>query len=114
MVTAWALPAHLSTDLRARLARWASFRRYLREFASVRDAPVAGLVVWNDYLEYAVALGAARRVEHQIRALDAAPLLSPPWHGAPTGVPGMAWFGHLWRRGPRRLPRGAPMPARVR
>jgi hypothetical protein len=108
ILTAWALPAHLPEELRARLAAWRSFRRHLRTFASVRDAPAAGVVIWEDHLVYALALGVAGRVERQLRALDAAPLLPSPWHGAPSGAHGLSWFRQLRRRGPRALP---PTPA---
>jgi hypothetical protein len=104
LITAWALPARLSEPLRRQAARWRAFRRYLKRFPSVSDAPAAGVVVWGRYLADAVALGLARRVERQMRALDPR-TLPPPWERAPEGLVGLAWFRKLWRRSPTRLPR---------
>jgi hypothetical protein len=72
LVTAWALPARLPDPLRTRIHRWAAFRRYLKRFPSITGSPAAGILVWEEYLEYAVALGVARTVEGQLRAV-------PPW-----------------------------------
>jgi hypothetical protein len=101
LFTAWALPARLPQDLRARMAAWRAFRRFVRRFPSLRDTPAAGVVLWGDYLDYAVALGVAHHVERQIRGLSA---VSAPWRGAPSGRQGAAWVRHVLRRGPRTVP----------
>jgi hypothetical protein len=77
LVAAWALPARLSEPLRRQAASWLAFRRYLKRFPSVSDAPAAGVVVWGRYL--------------------ATPSRSA-W------LLGLAWFRKLWRRSPTRLP----------
>jgi hypothetical protein len=103
LVTAWALPARLPEDLRARMGAWQAFRRCVRRFHSLRDSPAAGVVLWGAYLDYAVALGVAHHVERQIRGVSAA---NPPWGGAPPGAAGAAWLRHVLRRGPKTFPLG--------
>jgi Predicted membrane protein (DUF2207) len=103
LFSAWALPARLSASERRRMASWLAFRRYLRRFPTLADAPAAGVVLWGRHLAYAVALGLARRVEHQVDALDPRSL-PPPWGGAPDGLVGLAWFRKLWRWSPTQLP----------
>ena len=91
--------------MRVHLQRWLAFRRYLKRFRSVRDAPANGVVIWERYLELAAALGVAGRVEREIRAINAASSLPSPWHGAPDGFTGLTWLRHLWRHGPISMPR---------
>jgi hypothetical protein len=100
LLTLWILPSRLPRRERRRMQRWAAFRRYLRGFPSVRESPAAGIVIWEEYLEDATALGVAGTVERQIRGLTA----PPPWNDAPEGPDGATWFRHLWRRGPRATP----------
>jgi len=109
LLAAWALPAHLPPPLRRRVARWRAFRRHLRRFSSVRDAPAAALVIWGRYLEYAVALGIAGRVERQVRALSPWSRLPSPWPGAPHGLAGYRWATAFRRWAPtHRAPAGRP------
>ncbi|MCX6742514.1 MAG: DUF2207 domain-containing protein [Candidatus Pacearchaeota archaeon] len=37
--------------------KWDSFKRYLKEFPSMRDSPPKAVVLWEKYLVYATALG---------------------------------------------------------
>jgi Predicted membrane protein (DUF2207) C-terminal domain len=103
LITAWALPARLSGPLRRQAASWEAFRRYLKRFPSLSGSPAAGIALWGAYLPLAVALGLARRVERQVRALDPRSL-PPPWERAPDGLVGLTWFRRLWRRSPTHLP----------
>jgi uncharacterized membrane protein len=104
LLTIWALPARLSRDLRDRVMLWVSFRRYLKRFSSLRDAPAEGVIIWEQYLELASALGVAGRVGREIRGMDVTGRLPAPWNGAPVGLAGFAWLRHVWRRGPGRVP----------
>ncbi|HEX6207855.1 MAG TPA: DUF2207 domain-containing protein [Actinomycetota bacterium] len=58
-----------SQTMRDRIARWRAFRRFLRTFSTLEDAPTLAVIVWERYLVYAVALGVADRVETQVRGL---------------------------------------------
>ncbi|HDL50356.1 MAG TPA: DUF2207 domain-containing protein, partial [Actinobacteria bacterium] len=53
-------------------ARWEAFRRYLKDFSRLEEAPAISLTLWDRYLVYAVALGVAEDV------LKAARLQAPP------------------------------------
>ena len=77
---------------RERLARWSAFRRFLKRFSSLPDAPTAAVVVWEQYLVYAVALDVAKRVEKQVRAILPEEQMPAPWPGAPAGVSGLAYL----------------------
>ena len=76
------LPMKFSPERTERMQRWGAFRRYLRRFSSLPDAPAAAVVIWEHYLSLATALGVADRVEKQVRALVPAQALTTPW-----GVP---------------------------
>lgn len=43
-------------------ARWEAFRRYLRDFSRLEDAPPVSLTLWDDYLVYGAALGVTDEV----------------------------------------------------
>jgi uncharacterized membrane protein len=43
-------------------ARWRAFRRYLRDFSRMEEAPPMSLPLWEEYLVYGVALGVATEV----------------------------------------------------
>ena len=81
----------LGVEYRERMARWRAFRRFLRGFSSLPEAPALAVVIWEHYLVYAVALGVAKEVEKQVKALVPAEHLPSPWHGAPAGVMGYAY-----------------------
>ena len=79
----------LPPDLRERVARWAAFRRFLREFSSLPEAPALAVVIWERYLVYASALGVADEVERQVADLVPPEELPSPWRGAPRGLSGL-------------------------
>jgi uncharacterized membrane protein len=76
---------------REEVARWRAFRRFLKDFSSLRDAPAAAVVIWENYLVFATALEVADRVEKQVRALVPPEQLVEPWPGAPSGLHGLLW-----------------------
>jgi uncharacterized membrane protein YgcG len=82
----------LAAPFRERVARWRAFRRFLEGFPSLTDAPALAVVIWENYLVYATALGVADRVEKNVRALIPAQELPQPWPGAPSGVTGVGWI----------------------
>jgi uncharacterized membrane protein YgcG len=84
----WFLPPRLPDATRERLARWAAFRRFLRRFSSLPDAPTLAVVIWEKYLVYATALGVAHRVAKQVKALVPEERLPSAWAGAPSGIDG--------------------------
>jgi uncharacterized membrane protein YgcG len=94
----------LPADLRERMARWGSFRRFLKEFSSLPDAPALAVVIWERYLVYATALGVAGQVERQVRELVAPEDLPSPWRGAPGGADGLALTHGFYRVTPARTP----------
>jgi uncharacterized membrane protein len=68
------------------LAQWRAFRRYLKDFSTLADAPPPAVAVWESYLPYAVSLGVARQVIRQLRTVygaDGAP--APHWYSSPAG-----------------------------
>ncbi|HVM12159.1 MAG TPA: DUF2207 domain-containing protein, partial [Actinomycetota bacterium] len=79
---------HLPPTLRRRIARWRAFRRYLKDFSSLPEAPTMAVTIWERYMVYAVALGVAAEVERQVRALVPAEELGSPFAGAPAGFDG--------------------------
>lgn len=90
MLTSPFLRPYPSETLRRRIAEWGAFRRFLRTFSTLEDAPTLAVIVWERYLVYAVALGVADRVEKQVRALIPEERMSEL---APEGVPS-SW--HHW------------------
>jgi uncharacterized membrane protein YgcG len=88
-----AIPARPGPEFRERIARWTSFRRFLKSFSSLPDAPALAVVIWEHYLVYATALGVAGTVEKQVKALIPPQELPSPWPGAPAGVYGFGWVG---------------------
>ncbi|HEX6230940.1 MAG TPA: hypothetical protein VF029_04455 [Actinomycetota bacterium] len=72
--------------------RLEAFRAYLKDFSDLPNAPALAAVVWDHYLEWAVALDVADEVERQVRALVPVERLRSPIPGGPTGVAGInAW-----------------------
>jgi uncharacterized membrane protein YgcG len=86
-----AIPTRLRPEFRERLTRWTSFRRFLKEFSSLPDAPALAVVIWEQYLVYATALGIADQVEKQVKALIPEEELPAPWPGAPSGIQSFLW-----------------------
>jgi uncharacterized membrane protein len=76
------------------VARWAAFRRFLKEFSSFDDAPALAVIVWERFLVYAVALDVADRVEKQVRELLPPEAIPEPWPGAPRGIEGFTTYRH--------------------
>ncbi|HEX2032305.1 MAG TPA: DUF2207 domain-containing protein [Actinomycetota bacterium] len=89
------IPGRAPEPVRERIARWRAFRRFLRRFSSLPDAPALGVVIWEHYLAYAAALGVADEVEEQVRAVVPADDLPAPWRGAPAGAHGLSWVGSV-------------------
>jgi hypothetical protein len=92
------LPVRYPPERAGRMQRWAAFRRFLKGFSSLPDAPAAAVVVWEHYLALATALGVADRVEEQVRALVPPQQLRTPWGATGVQVPGPAlngFFGSL-------------------
>jgi hypothetical protein len=90
-ITAFSVPPKLDPAFRARMAPWWGFRKYLKEFSSLPDAPALAIVIWEQYLEYAAALGVAKEVARQVGSLVPAERLPSPWPGAPSGASAVAW-----------------------
>jgi uncharacterized membrane protein len=65
-------------------ARWSAFRRYLRDFSRLEEAPVISLDLWDRYLIYAIAFGVAEEV------LEKARLSAPPELEQRSSI---YWFG---------------------
>jgi uncharacterized membrane protein YgcG len=82
----------VAPEHRQSMAGWRAFRRYLKRFHTLTDAPAAAVVIWEQYLVYAVALDVADRVQKQVRALVPEEELPSPWPGAPTGLYGLAYL----------------------
>jgi uncharacterized membrane protein len=70
-----------------RLAEWQAFKRFLKDFSQLEDAPVGHLILWERYLVYAVALGVTAEVA---RALAAK--IPPPDQATGAGVGFAPWF----------------------
>jgi uncharacterized membrane protein YgcG len=86
-----AIPVRPAPDFRERIARWRAFRRFLKTFSSLPDAPALAVIIWEQYLVYATALGVADVVEKQVKALIPPEELPSPWPGAPTGLSSFGW-----------------------
>jgi Predicted membrane protein (DUF2207) len=84
--------ARLGIEDRTRVKRLEAFRRYLKDFSDLPNAPALAVVIWEQYLEWAVALGVADEVEKQVRALVPVESLRSPIPGAPTAVAGLNAF----------------------
>jgi uncharacterized membrane protein YgcG len=84
-----AIPARVDRPIRERVARLAAFRRYLKDFSDLPNAPAMAVVIWERYLEWAVALGVAREVEKQVRTLVPVEQLRSPVPGGPGGLEGL-------------------------
>jgi uncharacterized membrane protein YgcG len=88
------IPARLGLEDRTRVMRLGAFRRYLKDFSDLPNAPALAVVIWDRYLEWAVALDVAKEVEKQVVALVPVESLRSPIPGGPTGLAGLnAWHG---------------------
>ena len=86
------IPARVSLEDRTRVRRLEGFRRYLKDFSDLPNAPALAVVIWENYLEWAVALDVAREVEKQVTTLVPVESLRSPIPGGPTGVAGIQAF----------------------
>lgn len=91
LVAHWVMHPLVTPEYRHRIAAWSAFRRFLRKFSSLPDAPALAITIWEHYLLYAVALGVADNVERQVKALVPEEELPSPWVGAPSGIGGLGW-----------------------
>jgi len=91
------VPPKLDPDLKARMQPWRGFRKYLKNFSSLPDAPALAIVIWEQYLEYAAAMGIASEVAKQVGSLVPQERLPSPWPGAPTGPNALFWLTSLHR-----------------
>ncbi|MGH2752941.1 MAG: DUF2207 family protein, partial [Actinomycetota bacterium] len=66
-------------------SRWASFRRFLNDFAGIPEATPGSIEIWERYLVYGIAFGIADRV------LAAAQLHAPPELDTTSSV---FWISH--------------------
>jgi uncharacterized membrane protein YgcG len=57
-------------------------------------------VIWERYLEFATALGVAREVEKQVKALVPVESLRSPIRGAPSGLAGLTAWQHFQSAAP--------------
>ena len=86
------IPPRLDVEDRRRVMRLAAFRRYLKDFSDLPNAPTLAVIIWQHYLEWAVALDVAREVEKQVTALVPVESLRAPIPGGPTGLAGIETF----------------------
>ena len=96
-VVAWLIalrfmPERLDLSSRRRVQSWGAFRRFLKEFSSLPEAPALAVVIWERYLVYATALGVADEVERQVRGLVPPQELPAPMPGVPSGVGSLHWM----------------------
>jgi hypothetical protein len=95
-----AIPARVDRPLRERVAKLAAFRRYLLHFSDLPNAPALAVVIWDEYLEWAVALGVGGQVEKQVRALIPVEQLRSPIPGGPSGLQGVNVLHAMWVAAP--------------
>lgn len=86
------VPARVGRALRERVAKLAAFRRFLKRFSDLPNAPAMAVVIWEQYLAWAVALDIADEVEKQVKALVPVESLRSPIPGGPTGLTGINVF----------------------
>jgi uncharacterized membrane protein YgcG len=86
------IPARLEEEDRRRVMKLAAFRRYLKDFSDLPNAPALAVVIWEQYLEWAVALDVADEVEKQVTAIVPVESLRSPIPGGPTGLAGINTF----------------------
>ncbi len=86
------IPARLGLEDRTRVMRLAAFRHYLKDFSDLPNAPALAVVIWDEYLTWAVALDVAEEVEKQVKAFVPVESLRAPLPGGPSGLAGLnAW-----------------------
>jgi len=68
--------------------RWQNFRKFLRDFSAIEQAPVSLLAIWEQYYVYAVVLGVAAEFLKNVTRLAeqrGAGLALPVWYVAASG-----------------------------
>lgn len=65
--------------------RWLAFRRYLRDFSRLEEAPAISLPLWEQFLVYGITLGVAEQVLEQARLHAPAEL---------EQTSSLFWYGH--------------------
>ncbi len=71
-------------------SRWKKFRKFLRDFSAIEEAPVKLLAIWEGYYVYAVVLGVAEEFLKNVGRLAEArgqAMVWPVWYVA-AGAPG--------------------------
>jgi uncharacterized membrane protein len=71
-------------------SRWKKFRKFLREFSAIEEAPIKLLAIWQRYYVYAVVLGVAEEFLNNVGRLAEArgqAVVWPVWYFA-SGAPG--------------------------
>ena len=71
--------------------RWKNFRKFLKDFSAIEQAPVNLLAIWEEYYVYAVALGVASEfLKHVTRLAEqrGTGLVLPIWYIGASGMPG--------------------------
>ena len=66
--------------------KWRAFRRFLKDFSRLDEAPPSSMAIWEHYLVYAVTLGVAKEVIEQLQVVM--PKNDPQWQG----YMGPAWY----------------------
>lgn len=56
-----------TSEFRTERLQWQAFRRFLRHFSKMEDAPIYSVAIWEEYLVYAVVLGVAKEVIRQLQ-----------------------------------------------
>ena len=92
--------AKLGLEDRTRVKRLEGFRAYLKDFSDLPNASALAVVIWEHYLEWAVALDVADEVEKQVRALVPVESLRSPIRGAPAGMAGLTTWRHFQAAAP--------------
>ena len=78
----WSKPAFLEHR------RWKAFRKFLKDFSAIEQAPVQLLAIWEQYYVYAAALGVAHEFLKNVTKLSekqGMPLALPVWYVASAG-----------------------------
>ncbi len=71
--------------------RWQNFRKFLKDFSAIEQAPVNLLAIWEQYYVYAVALGVATEfLKHVTKLAEqrGTSLALPVWYIGASGMPG--------------------------
>ena len=67
------LPNHIfgrwTVEGRENRKKWQNFKKYLKDFSLIKEYPPSSIVIWNQYLVYATALGHAKSVQKAMENL---------------------------------------------